>query len=122
MTGDDVGFFVRKRRRIEKKTQTETPVHQMAVQMELWYFLRRLGVCRGSGRENTSSGLVRPSRGRRDSVRDRDTGSLLVGGGGGSGGGCTRIVSGFALKKFGGEAESVEAEGDGERERVGIRD
>jgi hypothetical protein len=122
VTRGDGGLFVRKRRRMEKNTHKETPVHQMAVHIESWYFRRRLGVCLGSGRENTSSGLVRPSRGRRDSVRESDTGSLLVvGGGGGSDRGCCiRIVSG--LKKFGGDAESFESDGDGEGDRVRIRD
>jgi hypothetical protein len=114
-----VGFFFRKRRRIEKNTHIETPVHQNAVQMESWYFRRRLGMCRGSGREKTSSGLVRPSRGKRDSVRERDTGSLLVAGGGG---GCMRIISGSGIKKLGGDAGSLESDGDGEGDRVRIRD
>jgi hypothetical protein len=117
-------FLLRKRRTTEKITHRETPVHQTAVHIESWYFRRRLGMCRGSGRENTSSGLVRPSRGKRDSVRDKETGSRLVvgGGGGGSGrGGCMLIASG--RKKLGGELEPLDSRGeDGEGERVRERD
>jgi hypothetical protein len=83
--GDLGGLRVMKRRRIEKNTQRETPAHHTAVQMESLYFRRPLGVCRGSGRENTSRGLERPSLGSSDSVRDSDIGALLVVGGGGGG-------------------------------------
>jgi hypothetical protein len=83
VTLGDVDFLFRKRDRTEKNTQIATPVHHIAVHKKSWYFRRRREVCRGSGRENTSSGLVRPSRGKRDSVRERETGSLLAAGGGG---------------------------------------
>lgn len=72
-----------KRVRIEKNRQIVTPDNHIAVQTESLYFRRPLGVCRGSGKENTSNGRVWPSRGRRDSVRDRDIGARFVGGGGG---------------------------------------
>src|SRR6266550_4911738 len=66
------GLFVKKRRRTEKKTHIDTPEHQRTVHIESLNFRRPRGVCRGSGKENTSSGLVCPSRGSNDSVRESD--------------------------------------------------
>lgn len=69
---------MRKRVRIEKNRHNVKPLHHTAVQMESLYFRRLRDICLGSGSENTSIGRVLPSRGSRDSVRDRE-----VGGGGG---------------------------------------
>lgn len=70
---------------MEKKTQTETPVHQNMVQCESLNFRRLRVICRGSGKENTSIGRVVPSLGSSDSVRDKETGSRAREGGGGGG-------------------------------------
>jgi hypothetical protein len=95
---------------------TPTPVHHRAVQMESLYFRRPLGVCRGSGSENTSIGRERPSRGNSDSVNDNETGARDVGGGGGC---CGRVggVVGLKMSAGGPESEEVVGEGDEERER-----
>lgn len=113
--GGLTGIRDTKRRTMEKSTQKERPAHQIAVHIESWYFLRPLGMCRGSGSENTSRGLEWPSRGSREAVSDKDIGSLLVEGGG-SGGEWTRMVSG--PKRFeGGTESSVDTEGTGESDR-----
>jgi hypothetical protein len=65
------GLFVTKRRRMQKKTQRVTNPNQSDIQVASWCFRRFRGVCRGSGKENTSIGRVRPSLGRRESVRER---------------------------------------------------
>lgn len=96
------------RRTIEETTQMVTPDNQMDVQIESLYFRRPFGVCRGSGREKTSSGRTRPSRGNSDSVKDRDRGCC-----GGFGAGL-----GLGAYSSGGGSESDElGDGDGERGR-----
>ena len=50
-----------------------TPAHHAVVHIESLNFLRLRGTYRGSGREKTSTGRVRPSRGSSDSVNDKDT-------------------------------------------------
>ena len=54
------------RSRTEKKTHTETPVHQIMVQCESLNLRRPRVICRGSGRENTSIGRAVPSLGSSD--------------------------------------------------------
>jgi len=89
--------------------QNETPASQAAVHIASLCFLRPLGTCRGSGKEKTSRGRDRPSRGSSDSVNDKETGALLVAGGRG---GCKRL--GGRSKSCGGpeSVESLATEGD----------
>ena len=75
------GASVRKRIRIDEKTHMPTPAHHTLVHIESLNFLRLRGTYRGSGREKTSTGRVRPSRGRSDSVSDKAT--AVRGGGAG---------------------------------------
>jgi len=89
-------------------------VSHNAVQVESLYFRRLRGVCRGSGRLNTSIGLVSPSLGRRDSVRESVAVFLVAKGGGGRR--CTLAWANIS----GGGPESDEAEdceGDRDRDR-----
>jgi len=70
--GIPFGLFVTKRRRMQKKKQRVTNPNQSDIQVASWYFRRLRGVCRGSGRKKTSRGRIRPSLGRRESVRERE--------------------------------------------------
>ena len=110
------GLWVKKRIRMEKNAHIDTPVHQRTVHIESLNFRRPLGVCRGSGSENTSNGLVCPSRGSRDSVRESDWGCIFDGGGRG----CLAREGPGTNKSGGGSetSESVDGDGDGERARL----
>lgn len=104
---------------MEKKTHTETPVHQNMVQYESLNFRRARVICRGSGKENTSMGRVVPSLGSSDSVRDKETGSRAREGGGG---GCCvlaeRLGVGLGESIVGSGEPRDEDERDGKGERI----
>ena len=72
-----VSLWMRNRMKIEKNRYNDRPVHQTAVHLGSLCFRLRRKKCLGSGNEKISIGRVVPSRGSRDSVRDRE-----VGGGG----------------------------------------
>lgn len=81
--------------------------HQIMVQIESLFLLLPRGRCRGSGRENTSTGRECPSLGNRDSVSER---WVLVGGGGSRG--WVRVA---LAKSAGGTPESDDvSDGDGD--------
>ena len=113
---------MRKRASTEPTRHMLTPAHQIVVHTESLNFRRLRGTYRGSGREKTSIGRVRPSRGSRDSVSDKET--AVRGGGGGCGGEeygeCVRWGDGERGWRISGggladSAEELEGEGEGER-------
>lgn len=104
--------------RMEKKTHTETPVHQNMVQCESLNFRRLRVICRGSGKENTSMGRVVPSLGSSDSVSDKEIGSRVREGGGGRGRGLAERLGmdlGDIIVGPGEPRDEDEREGEGER-------
>ena len=112
-----MGLPETKRRTMEKSTQRVTDPSQSEVHIESWYLRLLRGVCLGSGREKTSNGRVKPSRGKRESVRDRE---WAVGGIGG--GGCGRFCCAEGWNKWAGGLESDEedeTDGTGDTERRG---
>ena len=105
------GLLVRMRTRKQEKRHMQSPVSQAAVHAASLYLRRPRGMYRGSGREKTSTGRVRPSRGNRDSVSDGARSNR----GGGSGGGLCLGGVGGGLGMLDGEAAEPTEEGEGER-------
>ena len=118
--GIPLGFLAAKSRMMEKITQTVTDPSQSEVHIESWYLRLLRGVCLGSGRKKTSNGRVRPSRGRRESVRDCEWTVIGIGGGG-----CGRFCCGGTWNRCAGgldsdeEDEADEADGTGDTTRRG---